>query len=46
MNVQLDKLREALEKETHWPQKFMYKFIVPNQPEKIEEVKKLFPQAG
>lgn len=42
MNAQLDKLKQTLEKETQWPQKFMYKFIVPNQKEKIDEVKKIF----
>jgi len=42
MDVQLRKLKEALLKDKRWPQKFMFKFIVPNQNEKIEGVKKLF----
>ena len=42
MDEHLWKLKEALIKDKSWPQKFMFKFIVPNQNEKIEEVKKLF----
>ena len=42
MDEQLLKLRNALLKDKKWPQKYMFKFIVPNQNEKIEEVKNLF----
>ncbi len=37
-----DRLKEELEKNADWPVKYMYKFIMPNKDENIEEVKKRF----
>jgi hypothetical protein len=39
-----DKLREQLELQD-WPDIFMFKFIVPNEPEKIALVSALFDEA-
>lgn len=39
-----DKLREQLELQD-WPDIFMFKFIVPNEPEKIALVTALFDEA-
>jgi putative lipoic acid-binding regulatory protein len=36
------RLREELEKNHEWPTKYMYKFIIPNDENKVEEVKKRF----
>jgi transposase len=36
------RLKEELNKNHEWPTKYMYKFIVPNDEQKIEEVKKRF----
>jgi len=36
------RLEEELNKNHSWPTKYMYKFIVPNEDEKVEEVKKRF----
>ncbi len=37
-----DRLKEELEKNTDWPTKYMYKFIMPNKEENLEKVKKRF----
>ena len=36
------KLRELLDKIDRWPSPYMFKFICPNSPEKIDEVKNNF----
>ncbi|NPA42643.1 MAG: DUF493 domain-containing protein [Chlorobi bacterium] len=36
------RLEEELNKNHTWPTRYMYKFIVPNEEAKIEEVKKRF----
>ena len=42
MDDRLLKLRELLSKEKRWPQVYFFKFIVPNDNEKIDIVKSLF----
>ena len=37
-----DRLKEELEKNTDWPTKYMYKFIMPNKEENVDKVKKNF----
>jgi len=37
-----DRLKEELEKNTDWPTKYMYKFIMPNKEENIDKVKQNF----
>ena len=37
-----DRLKEELEKNTDWPTKYMYKFIMPNQEGNVEKVEKRF----
>lgn len=41
MSDVLSKLRVQLELQ-EWPNVYMYKFIVPNHPEKVEGVKQIF----
>ncbi len=36
------RLEEELNKNHEWPTKYMYKFIIPNDEQKIEEVKNRF----
>lgn len=38
-----DNLRRQLLENTTWPLKYMFKFIVPNQDQKIETIKALLP---
>jgi hypothetical protein len=33
-----DKLRELLNEDKQWPRLYMYKFIIPNQDDKVEQV--------
>lgn len=40
-----DKLREGLLANHTFPTKYMFKFVVPNTPEKSDELKSLFPSA-
>ena len=35
-------LKEKLEENSEWPIKYMYKFIIPNETEKVEKVKEAF----
>ncbi len=37
-----DRLKEELEKNTDWPTKYMYKFIVPNQDDNVAKVEQRF----
>lgn len=41
-----DKLRELLEKEKHWPVKYMFKFIVPNNEGRVQTVIDMMPKEG
>ena len=36
------KLKKSLKKDTTWPAKYLYKFIVPTSKEKIEEIETIF----
>ena len=36
------KLKKSLKKDTAWPAKYLYKFIVPTSKEKIAEIKTIF----
>ena len=36
------RLKESLEKDTTWPSKYLYKFIVPASAEKIAEIEAIF----
>ncbi|WP_461531998.1 DUF493 family protein [Sinomicrobium sp.] len=40
------RLKEELENYTAWPSKYLYKFIVPSNREKISEIEKIFDNAG
>ena len=40
------KLKKSLEETTTFPTKYLYKFIVPNQPEKIKQVEDIFNHLG
>ena len=37
-----DRLQEELEKNTDWPTKYMYKFIMPNKDSNLEKIKNHF----
>ncbi len=41
-----NKMRQELLESTSWPAIYMFKFIVPNNDEKVEAVKQLFPAAA
>ncbi len=36
------RLREELENNHEWPTRYMFKFIIPNDPVKIDEIKQRF----
>ncbi len=40
------RLKEELINSTIWPAEYLFKFIVPSEPEKIEEIEKSFDQMG
>ena len=42
MNNNIDKFRELLAGQEHWPMLYYFKFIVQNNPEKLNRVKELF----
>ena len=41
-----DRLREELLKASEWPSNYLYKFIVPSDPKKIEEITTMFDNTG
>ena len=41
-----DRLREELENSTEWPSEYMYKFIIPSDTEKKEQVEAVFNHSG
>ena len=40
------RLREELNNTSEWPTEYLYKFIVPTSPKKIEEVENAFDNMG
>ncbi len=42
MDERLLKLKEILQKEKVWPQLYFFKFIIPNDSMKLEQVKRFF----
>ncbi|MGB5237110.1 MAG: DUF493 family protein [Flavobacteriaceae bacterium] len=40
------RLKEELHKTSSWPSDYLYKFIVPTDPEKINEITKIFDNTG
>lgn len=41
-----DRLREQLWENTKWPADYLYKFIVPTDKEKIDEINTIFDNTG
>ncbi len=41
-----DRLRQELLKTSEWPSTYLYKFIVPSDPEKLAQIKDLFDNTG
>lgn len=41
-----NRLREKLEKSTTWPSEYLYKFIIPSNPKKKEEIETIFNHSG
>ena len=41
-----ERLREELKNTSTWPSEYLYKFIVPTQAKKIEEVENAFDNMG
>ena len=41
-----NRLREELDNTSEWPSEYLYKFIVPTSPKKIEEVENAFDNVG
>jgi putative lipoic acid-binding regulatory protein len=41
-----ERLKQELVNSTTWPAEYLYKFIVPSQPEKILEIENAFDQMG
>ncbi len=40
------RLKEELTNTSEWPSEYLYKFIVPSEPKKIEEVENTFDNMG
>ncbi|WNM19013.1 DUF493 family protein [Flavobacterium capsici] len=40
------RLKEELNNTSNWPSEYLYKFIVPTDPKKIEEVENAFDNMG
>ncbi len=40
------RLREQLTESSDWPSKYLYKFIVPSETEKIERIHQIFDNTG
>ena len=40
------RLKEQLEESTAWPSNYLYKFIVPTDPDKIAEIHTIFDNSG
>ncbi len=41
-----DRLREELQKSTTWPSDYLYKFIIPSDPDKIRQINDVFDNTG
>jgi hypothetical protein len=42
----LNKLRELLDEQNQWPAIFLFKFILPNDADKITELKRIFDESA
>ncbi|WP_445382001.1 DUF493 family protein [Robiginitalea sp. IMCC43444] len=40
------RLREELQKSTTWPSNYLYKFIIPTDPVRIEQIGSIFNNTG
>lgn len=40
------RLREELNNTSEWPSEYLYKFIVPTSPKKVEEIENAFDNIG
>ena len=40
------RLREELQKSTSWPSNYLYKFIIPTDPVRIEQIGSIFNNTG
>ena len=40
------RLKEELNNTSNWPSEYLYKFIVPTDPKKVEEVENAFDNMG
>ena len=40
------RLREELNNTSQWPSEYLYKFIVPTSPKKVEEIENAFDNIG
>ena len=40
------RLKEELEQSTTWPSEYLYKFIIPTDPQKKEELNRIFDNMG
>jgi putative lipoic acid-binding regulatory protein len=40
------RLKEQLEQDTHWPAPYLYKFIVPTDAAKIQQIEDIFNNMG
>ncbi|NNE77230.1 MAG: DUF493 domain-containing protein [Pricia sp.] len=41
-----ERLKEQLEESTNWPSDYLYKFIVLSEPDKINQIHKIFDNTG
>jgi uncharacterized protein len=41
----MNRLRAQLDKEHNWPSIYMFKFIVPNEPQSIESLRVIFDES-
>ena len=46
MNDKFKNLRYRLMENDKWPLKYMFKFIVPNNEGKVDQIKELLPEVG
>ncbi|MFM1879102.1 MAG: hypothetical protein RLZZ241_1968 [Bacteroidota bacterium] len=41
-----ERLRAELQRSSLWPSLYLYKFIVPSEPEKVQSIHSIFEDAG
>ena len=46
MSDQFDKLRELLGNQIRWPMVYLFKFVIPNEEEKLAHLKSFLPNQG